>query len=420
VQKIGFNWKAQAAPTEFLSISKENGVKMRATISEFGPVLLNKILELNDTQGGLVSMVFKYCDDKKLPLLDIKDFRKALQHVNGEGKDEVQNAYGLVSTASVGAVLRKLLEIEEQGADLFFGEPSFEVQDLIRLDENGRGYISMLRLADIQSKPKLFSSFMLSLLSEIYQTFPERGDKDNPELVIFIDEAHLIFDEASKTLLDEIETIIKLIRSKGVGIYFCTQNPTDVPDAILSQLGMKIQHALRAFTAKDRDSIRKTAENYPETTYYKTEDLLTQLGIGEALITVLNDKGIPTPLVHTMMVPPQSRMDVITPAELDAVVSASALAKKYNQEIDRESAYEILTQKINPVVESAPKETESRTQEEKAPEEESKAAQVGAAIAGVAKSKVFNTVMKEVTRGLLGALVGKPSRRRSGGGLFGF
>jgi hypothetical protein len=330
----------------------------------------------------------------------------------------VQNAYGLVSTASVGAVLRKLLEIEEQGADLFFGEPSFEVQDLIRLDENGRGYISMLRLADIQSKPKLFSSFMLSLLSEIYQTFPERGDKDNPELVIFIDEAHLIFDEASKTLLDEIETIIKLIRSKGVGIYFCTQNPTDVPDAILSQLGMKIQHALRAFTAKDRDSIRKTAENYPETTYYKTEDLLTQLGIGEALITVLNDKGIPTPLVHTMMVPPQSRMDVITPAELDVVVSASALAKKYNQEIDRESAYEILSQKINPVVEAGPDQAEAR--EAQAPEEESKAAQVGAAIAGVAKSKVFNTVMKEVTRGLMGALIGKPSRRRSGGGLFGF
>lgn len=411
--KIGIEWKPDSNPVEFLSISDEKGVRMRATISEFGPVLLSKILELNDTQGGMVSLVFKYCDDKKLPLLDIKDFRKVLQYISNEGKEEVQNNYGLVSTSSLGAIMRKLLEIEEQGADRFFGELSFEVEDLVRLDENGKGYIHVLRLSDLQDKPKLFSTFMLCLLAEIYAKFPERGDKDNPELVIFIDEAHLIFEEASKTLLNEIETIVKLIRSKGVGIFFCTQNPMDVPDGVLSQLGMKIQHALRAFTAKDRDAIRKTAENYPLTDFYKTEDLLTQLGIGEALVTVLNEKGIPSPLVHCMMSAPRTRMDVITDAELSAIVDSSKLVKKYAQEIDRDSAYEMLTAKLQPAPaeestqEEAPVKTTGRQKEEKSTVEK------------VVESKVFNTVMREVTRGLLGAITGG-SRRRKSGGLFGF
>ena len=275
---------------------KQNGVRLRATISEFGPVLFSRILDLNDTQYGVVAIIFKYCDDKKYPLLDLKDFKKVLQFSTDDGKAEFEADYGKVSTSTTGTILRKIIELEQQGADLFFGEKSFEIDDLLRIDENGNGYINIMRLTDIQDKPKLFSTFMLSLLAEIYNTMPELGDTGRPELVIFIDEAHLIFEQASKALLDQIETIVKLIRSKGIGIYFITQNPTDVPNGVLAQLGLKIQHALRAFTANDRKAIKMTAENYPISEYYKTDEVLTQLGIGEAFVTALNEKGIPTPL----------------------------------------------------------------------------------------------------------------------------
>jgi DNA helicase HerA-like ATPase len=277
--KIGIPYNPHGFPVELLSLSEEKGIRLRATVSEFGPVLFSKILELNDTQSSYVSMIFKYCDDKGLPLLDLKDFKKVIHYVTNEGKKEIQESYGRISSSSLGTVLRKVIELEQQGADLFFGEKSFEVDDLLRIDENGLGIISILRLVDLQDRPKLFSTFMLSLLAEIYSSFPEEGDLDQPKLVIFFDEAHLIFDEASKALLNQIETIIKLIRSKGVGIYFCTQNPTDIPDAVLSQLGLKVQHALRAFTAKDRKMIKLTAENYPLSDYYKTDEVLTSLGI---------------------------------------------------------------------------------------------------------------------------------------------
>src|SRR5690554_6359165 len=277
-------------PVELLTISQQNGVRLRATVSEFGPVLLSRILDLTDTQSGIVSVIFKYCDDNKMPLLDLKDFKKILQYTTNEGKEEFANAYGRISTASTGAILRKIIELEQQGANLFFGEKSFDPQDLMRLDENGMAYINIIRLTDIQDRPKLFSTFMLSLLAEIYTTFPEQGDSGRPELVIFIDEAHLIFKEASSALLNQIESIVKLIRSKGVGLYFVTQNPTDVPDAVLGQLGLKIQHALRAFTAKDRKAIKLTAENYPISKYYKTDEIITTLGIGEALISALRSE----------------------------------------------------------------------------------------------------------------------------------
>ena len=290
--------------------------------------------------------MFKYCDDHKLPLLDLKDFKKILQFITNEGKEEIQSEYGRISTASTGAILRKIIAIEQQGGDLFFGEKSFEVDDLTRIDENGRGLISVLRLTDIQDKPKLFSTFMLQLLAEIYETFPEQGDSEQPELIIFIDEAHLVFDEASKALLNQIESIVKLIRSKGVGLYFVTQNPKDVPEDVLAQLGMKIQHALRAFTAKDRKAIKLAAENYPDSVYYDTKEVLTQLGIGEALVSVLNEKGIPTPLVRTMLRAPMSRMDVLAEKEIKQVLDNSRLIPKYNNTIDRESAYELLNEKI--------------------------------------------------------------------------
>lgn len=344
--KIGIPFEAKKFPVEILSLSKQDGVRMRATVSEFGPVLLSRIMDLSEAQSGIVSVIFKYCDDNKLPLLDLKDFKKILQYSTDEGKDELAKDYGRISSSSTGAILRKVVELEQQGGDLFFGEKSFDTADLLRINENGMGYINILRLTDIQDRPKLFSTFMLSLLAEIYATFPEQGDSGRPELVIFIDEAHLIFNEASKALLNQIESIVKLIRSKGVGLYFVTQNPTDVPDAVLSQLGLKVQHALRAFTAKDRKEIKLTAENYPISEYYKTDEVLTSLGIGEAVVSALNEKGIPTPLAVTMLRAPMSRMDILEDHELSKLTSNSRLIQKYSEEIDRESAYEILTEKI--------------------------------------------------------------------------
>lgn len=345
-QKINIPYTTQAFPVELLTLSDQNGVRLRATITEFGPVLFSRILDLNDTQAGVIAVIFKYCDDKSLPLLDLKDIKKVLNYITEEGKDEISQEYGKISTATTGIILRKIIELEQQGGDLFFGEKSFEIDDLLRIDENGKGYINILRLTDIQDKPKLFSTFMLSLLSEIYQQMPEKGDADQPELVLFIDEAHLIFNEASKTLLDQIETIIKLIRSKGIGVYFITQNPMDIPKGVLAQLGLKIQHALRAFTADDRQAIKQTADNYPSSVYYKTDEVLTSLGIGEAFITALNEKGIPTPLAATMLRAPMSRMDILTDDEIETINSNSKLVKKYAEELDRESAYELLNKKI--------------------------------------------------------------------------
>ena len=361
--KIGLPFEASRFPVEMFSLSDQDGVRLRATISEFGPVLLSRILDLTDTQEGIVAVLFKYCDDENLPLLDLDDFKKVLQYATGEGREEFKAQYGRISSSSTGAILRKIIELEQQGAELFFGEKSFEIEDLMRIDDNGQGYINIVRLTDIQDRPKLFSTFMLSLLAEIYSTMPEQGDADRPELIFFIDEAHLIFKEASKALLDQIESIVKLIRSKGIGLYFVTQNPTDVPDAVLAQLGLKVQHALRAFTAKDRKAIRMTADNYPESDFYKTDEVLTSLGIGEALITALDEKGRPTPLAATLLRAPMSRMDVLTAKELKAVIAESGLTEKYNERIDRESAYEMLNEKIAKAQELEKEEEKKREKE---------------------------------------------------------
>lgn len=403
---IGVPWKASPFPAEFLSISAEQGARLRATVSEFGPVLFSKILELNDTQSGVVSMAFKYCDDNRLPLLDLKDFKKTLQFLTNEGKEEIEKEYGRVSTASTGTIVRKVVEIEQEGAESFFGERSFDVEDLLRIDENGRGYLNILRLADLQSKPKLFSTFMLCLLAEIYEKFPEEGDLEQPKLVLFIDEAHLIFKEASKALLGQLETIIKLIRSKGVGVFFCTQSPTDLPPAILGQLGMKIQHALRAFTAQDRKAIKLVAENYPTTSFYDADEVITSMGIGEAFVTLLNEKGIPTPLAHTLLCSPESRMDTITAAELSSCVGRSTLARKYGETIDRESAYELLNAKLQKAAAAAPP-PEARGRVE--PSTIEKVA--GSPIA----RQIGRTVARELTRGLLGVLGVTGSRSRRSG-----
>ncbi|MBU3743614.1 MAG: DUF853 family protein [Sediminibacterium sp.] len=395
-QLLGMEYQPAAYPVDLMTLSNEKGIRMRATVSEFGPVLLSKILGLNDVQGGLVALIFKYCDDNQMPLLDLKDFIKVLQYIGDEGKQEIEKVYGKISTTSTGTILRKVVELQQQGADRFFGETSFDVEDLMRISSDGRGMVHVLRVTDMQDRPKLFSTFMLQLLAELYAVCPEEGDLDKPKLVMFIDEAHLIFNEASTALLQQLETVIKLIRSKGVGIFFCTQNPQDIPSSILSQLGLKIQHALRAFTAADRKTIKQAAENFPVTEFYKTDELLTQLGIGEALVTLLNEKGIPTPLVHTMLCSPRSRMDILIDSEIDQLVAKSKLAPKYAKEIDSDSAYEILTRKLEQAAAQAPPEAEKpaagRTAKEPSFFDNPVVRQVGRTAASV------------ITRSLLGAL----------------
>jgi uncharacterized protein len=404
--KLNVNYQPAAFPVELLTLSNGKGVKLRATVSEFGPILLSKILGLNDTQGGLVAMIFKYCDDNKMPLLDLKDFIKVLQYIGDEGKAELEKSYGKISTTSTGTILRKVIELQQQGADVFFGEKSFEVEDLMRINNEGKGMINILRVTEMQDRPKLFSTFMLQLLAELYAICPEEGDLDKPKLVLIIDEAHLVFNEASEALMQQIETVIKLIRSKGIGIFFCTQNPQDVPAAILSQLGLKVQHALRAFTAADRKTIKQAAENFPETDFYKTDELLTQLGIGEAFVTLLNEKGVPTPLVHTMLCPPSSRMDILTDSEIDSLVASSKIARKYADAMDSESAYEILTAKLE--------EAAKKTEEEK-PATNTTVEKVESFLDNPIVKQVGRTAASIITRSLLGALGlgGRSTKKKS-------
>lgn len=406
---LNITYQPSAFPVEFFSLSNAPGVRLRATVSEFGPILLSKILDLNDTQSGLVSVIFKYCDDNKLPLLNLQDFIKVLQYVCNEGKADIQKMYGNISSTTSGTILRKVIELQQQGADIFFGEPSFEVDDLMRISNDGRGMINILRVTDMQNHPKLFSTFMLQLLDELYASMPEEGDLDKPKLVLFIDEAHLLFDEATDALLEKIETIIKLIRSKGIGIFFCTQNPQDVPASILSQLGLKIQHALRAFTAADRKTIKQAAQNFPETNFYKTDDLLTQMGIGEALVTFLNEKGIPTPLVHTMLCSPRSRMDILSDAELNSVINNSKLVAKYNRTIDSESAYEILNDKLQQAANIT-----QQKQQQPQQKQQSKPQKETSIFDSPVMHQVERTAASVITRSVLGALgLGGRSRRKS-------
>lgn len=406
-------WNPQDNFVELLSISDQPGVKLRATISEFGPVLFAKILGLNDTQEGVVSLVFKFADDNGLLLLDLEDFKKVLLYVTNDGKEAIEKEFGTVSSASVGTILRKVIELEQQGADRFFGERSFEVEDLCRINRQGQGVISILRASDIQDKPKFFSTFMLQMLAEIYSKFPEAGDIDKPKLVFFIDEAHLLFEEATSALVNQLETIIKLIRSKGVGLIFVTQNPGDIPESILGQLGMKVQHALRAFTANDRKAIKSASENYPESNFYNTSQLLTELGIGEAFVTALNEKGIPTALVQVMMCAPASRMDVLTEVEMAKITKASEIYEYYNEEINRESAAEILTKKIEEAIQDGEQvetrsDTSSRRQEKSTIEKMMNSS---------VTRQVGRTVARELTRGLLGMFgikTSTPRRKKTG------
>ncbi len=414
-EKIGLPFIGDGSPVEFLSLSNDKGLRLRATVTEFGPVLFSKILDLNDIQTGVVTLIFKWSDDNQLPLIDLNDVKKVMQYLSNEGKESIEKDYGTISSTTVGTIMRKIVELEQQGAEVFFGEPSFDVEDLVRLDSDGKGIISILRVTDIQDKPKLFSTFMLQILAEIYATFPEAGDQDRPKLCIFIDEAHLVFEEASKALNDQIETIIKLIRSKGIGIFFITQNPTDVPDSVLSQLGLKVQHALRAFTAKDRKAIKLAAENFPISDYYNTDELLTSLGIGEAMVTVLNEKGIPTPLTHVYLRAPQSRMDVLKEEEIDYLMKQSKIANKYNQAMDRESAYEILLGKLEEAQQESTQDElrKQREEYENKPSYKEEKSTFEKVMTSTTTRQIGSTIARELTRGLLGVLGVKTTTRRT-------
>lgn len=336
-------------PVTLWDLFGEKGHPVRATVSDMGPLLLARMLELNDTQEGILNLVFKLADDEGLLILDMKDLRSMLQNV-AERATEVRKQYGNVSAASIGAIQRSLLQLESQGGDLFFGEPMLDVFDLMRSDASGQGFINILAADRLMQSPRLYAVFLLWLLSTIYERLPEVGDLDTPKFVFFFDEAHLLFSNASSALQEKIEQVVRLVRSKGVGVYFVTQNPADIPDKVLGQLGNRIQHALRAYTPRDQKAVRTAAQTMRANPELNIEQAITELGVGEALVSVLDAKGIPTITERVWMLAPGSRIGPATASELDAIRNSSMISGKYEQVIDRESAYEILLARTEQLV----------------------------------------------------------------------
>jgi DNA helicase HerA-like ATPase len=354
-RSASMDWAFEPAahPVEFFSLTGKLGSQVRATVHSFGPVLLGKVLDLNDTQTSILALVFKYCDDNELPLLDLKDLATTLKFLSSDEGKPILADYGGMSSASVGVLLRSIIVLEQEGADVFFGEPEFDVDDLLRTTDDGLGVISILELSDVMDQPRLFSTFMLWMLAQLYEGLPEVGDLPKPKLCFFFDEAHLLFDDASEALMDQIERTARLIRSKGVGVYFVTQVPADVPSSVLAQLGNRIQHALRAFTPEDADNLRKAARTFPTTDFYDVEKTLTSLGTGEALVTVLSSKGIPTPLAATRLLAPDSRMSPVDEVTFHGLIATSPLQAKYGETVDRDSAHERITAKLGAAREAA-------------------------------------------------------------------
>ncbi|KRE39637.1 ATPase [Janibacter sp. Soil728] len=410
---IGQDWQPTAFPTEFLTLGGQGiGVPVRTTITSFGPTLLSKVLGLNATQESSLGLIFHFADKQGLALLDLKDLRAVIQYlVSDEGKAELKGLGGL-SSATAGVILRQLIALEDQGAEVFFGEPEFDTADLLRTTDDGRGIVTCLELPAVQERPQLFSTFLMWMLADLFHDLPEVGDVDKPKLVFFFDEAHLLFDEASKAFQDSIEQTVRLIRSKGVGVFFVTQSPKDVPSDVLAQLGNRVQHQLRAFTPEDSKAIKAAVTTYPHTEY-DLEELLTQLGTGEAVVTVLSEKGTPTPVAHTMMRAPLSLMSPSTKELLEQTVAGSPLATKYSEALDRESAYEMLAAKHEaaPTQEQAPVETKGETP----PSSSKPAKEDPGMVEKVVSSSAFRSALRsagtvigrEITRSLFGT-----SRRR--------
>lgn len=401
---LGITYRPAAFPVEPYSLSGKLGAQMRATVTEFGPVLLGKILSLNEVQTGVLNVLFKYADDKDLAIVDFDDLKKVLHYLTeGSGAEEIRHDYGRISSSTASTILRKIVSLEQQGINQIFGEPSFDIDDLFQ-KVDGQGVISLLNISDVQQQPAVFSTFLLALLAEIYQALPEAGDIDKPKLVFFLDEAHLLFDDASDAFMDQIDQVIRLIRSKGVGMFFCTQLTSDVPASVLSQLGNRVHHVIRAFTPNDVKALKETIRTFPRSEFYDMEQQFTQLGTGQAFITVLNEKGIPTETVVTHLAPPASVMGPLEADEYKALIKGSGMNAKYREAFDPQSAFEILSKRMDQqaVEEEAPeRKTASSRRKDKSTFEE------------VMASPVTKQVGREIVRGVFGMLFGTTRRRRS-------
>lgn len=415
--KDGFVY--DSCPVTLWDVFGEQGHPLRATVSEMGPMLLSRVLQLNDTQSAVLNLCFKIADDGGLMLLDFKDLRALLQYV-GENADQFTSEYGNVSKATIGAIQRGLLELETQGAEKFFGEPAVNLGDFMQTI-SGKGVINVLAADKLYNSPKLYSTFLLWLLSELFEMLPEAGDLEKPKLVFFFDEAHLLFNDTPQALVDKIEQVVRLIRSKGVGVYFVTQNPVDIPESILGQLGNRVQHALRAFTPKDQKGVRSAAETFRQNPEINVETAITELGVGEALVSCLDEKGTPTIVERAFVIPPQSHIGPVSPEQRQQLLANSLVAGQYETVVDRESAYELLKQKADAAAQ-AQAEQEAQAAEQKAAEqaakEEARAAKAGGdsamnAFAKSAARAIGSNVGRQIVRGVLGSIFGGSSKKKS-------
>ena len=401
-RRIGFtDYFLSAFPTIFWDLFGTEGHPVRTTVTEMGPLLLGRILGLNDVQTGALNIAFKYADDNGLLLLDLKDLRALLVAISGNSK-EISTHYGNVATATIGAVQRALLVLEQQGGDGFFGEKALDIADLMRTAPDGRGYVSVLAADKLMQAPQLYATFLLWLMSELFEDLPEVGDPAKPKLVFFFDEAHLLFDGTPKALVDKVEQVVKLIRSKGVGIYFVTQNPADIPEGVLAQLGNRIQHALRAYTPREQQAVRVAAESFRPNPAFSTAEAISQLATGEALVSTLEDKGVPSIVGRTIMRPPSSRMGPITPAERAAIMATSPVGGLYDNAVDRESAYEVLTRRAAAAPAEQPAKSRASNRESF---QEAAIKSFTRAMASSAGRQVMNAIGRELVRGVLGGLM---------------
>jgi DNA helicase HerA-like ATPase len=410
-QDIGFTeFKDDVFPVVFWDLFGRQGHPIRATISEMGALLLSRMLELNDTQEGVLNIAFKLADDEGLLLLDLKDLRALLVNIQERAK-EISARYGNVTTASIGAIQRALLVLEQQGGESFFGERALEIADLMRTNRDGRGFISILAADELMRAPRLYATFLLWMLSELFEELPEVGDPDRPKLVFFFDEAHLLFDDAPKVLIDKVEQVVKLVRSKGVGVYFVTQNPVDIPEPVLAQLSNRVQHALRAYTPREQKAVRVAAETFRPNPEFSTEDVITQLGIGEALVSVLGDKGIPSIVGRTLIRPPSAQVGPLNPAERESIIAGSPVAGLYDNPADRESAFEILARRARDrqLAEERQRQdddlrkTERTYQDDRPPRTSNRQTPAEAAMNSLART-VANRLGSALVRGILGSL----------------
>jgi DNA helicase HerA-like ATPase len=403
IQKIGItDFQFAAAPTVFWDLFGVQGHPIRATISDMGPLLLARLLDLNDTQEGVLTVAFEFADDEGLLLLDMDDLRTTLQYV-GDNAKSFAREYGNVSRQSIGAILRRLLVIQREGGEQFFGEPALDLHDMIRIQPDGRGQVNVLAADQLMSSPRIYSTFLLWLLSELFEELPEIGDPDKPRFVFFFDEAHLLFKSAPKALLEKVEQVVRLIRSKGVGVYFVTQNPLDIPESVLGQLGNRVQHALRAFTPKDQKAVRAAAQTFRANPALDTATVITELGVGEALVSVLQDAGVPSMVERTLLSPPESHMGAITPGERRAVINNSPLAGRYDTAVDRESAHERLRERAEKAARQA-RERDSEDGQRPAKKPGRRRQSIGEAFIKSLARTVGSQIGRQLMRGILGSM----------------